>query len=75
LGELIKNPTLEGEDKNKIGRVQEKAGSVDWESLLDGNFRGKTVIECGMDRNIFLQGQPAESQNSVKLLGTMGVSV
>ena len=34
---------------------------IDWESLLNGIFRGKTVIECGMDRNVFLQGQPADA--------------
>ena len=61
LRELMKDPTLEGKDKNKIGRVQEKIVSVDWEALLNGVFRGKTVIECGMDRNIFQQGQPANS--------------
>ena len=44
MGELMKDPTLEGKDKNKIGRVQEKIGSVDWEALLNGIFRGKTVI-------------------------------
>jgi CRP/FNR family cyclic AMP-dependent transcriptional regulator len=61
LGELMNDPTLEGKDKNKIGRVQEKIGSVDWEALLNGIFRGKTIMECGMDRNIFQQGQPADS--------------
>jgi CRP-like cAMP-binding protein len=61
LGKPMKDPTLEGKDENKIGRVQEKIGSVDWEALLNGIFRGKTVIECGMDRNIFQQGQPADS--------------
>ncbi len=61
LGKLMKDPTLEGKDKNKIGRVQEKIGSVDWEALFNGVFRGKTVIECAMDRNIFQQGQPADS--------------
>ena len=61
LGKLMKDPTLEGKDESTIGRVQEKIGSVDWESLLNGIFRGKTVIECGMDRNIFQQGQPADS--------------
>jgi len=61
MGELMTDPTLEGKDKNKIGRVQEKIGSVDWEALLNGVFRGKTVIECGTDRNIFQQGQPADS--------------
>jgi CRP/FNR family cyclic AMP-dependent transcriptional regulator len=34
---------------------------VDWEVLLNGIFRGKTVMECGMDRNVFRQGQPADS--------------
>jgi CRP/FNR family transcriptional regulator, cyclic AMP receptor protein len=34
---------------------------VDWEAVLTGVFRGKTVIEYGMDRNIFRQGQPADS--------------
>jgi CRP/FNR family cyclic AMP-dependent transcriptional regulator len=38
-----------------------KEQSVDWEALLSGIFRGKTAIECGMDRNIFRQGQPADS--------------
>ena len=34
---------------------------VDWEAILNGIFRGKTVIEYGMARNIFRQGQPADS--------------
>ena len=34
---------------------------IDWESLLNGNFRGKTVIECGMNRSIYRQGQPADA--------------
>ncbi len=72
LGELMQDPTLEGNHENKVGRVQEKTGPVDWEALLNGIFRGKTVIECGMDRNIFRQGQPADSlfylrQGKVKL--------
>ena len=72
LGKLMKDPTLEGNDGNKIGRVQEKIDPVDWEALLNGIFRGKTIIECGMDRNIFRQGHPADSlfylrQGKVKL--------
>ena len=39
----------------------EKEKLVDWESLLNGNFRGKTVIECGMNRNVYRQGQPADA--------------
>jgi len=38
-----------------------KEQHVDWEALLKGIFRGKTVIECGRDRNVFRQGQPADS--------------
>jgi CRP-like cAMP-binding protein len=34
---------------------------VDWEHLLNGIFRGKTVMECGADRYIFRQGQLADS--------------
>ena len=41
--------------------AEKKEKLVDWESLLNGIFRGKTVIECGMDRNVFLQGQPADA--------------
>jgi CRP/FNR family transcriptional regulator, cyclic AMP receptor protein len=35
--------------------------TVDWEALLNGIFRGKTVIECGKDRSVFQQGQPADA--------------
>jgi CRP/FNR family transcriptional regulator, cyclic AMP receptor protein len=34
---------------------------VDWEAVLTGVFRGKTVIEYGVNRNIYRQGQPAGS--------------
>jgi hypothetical protein len=29
LGKSMKDPTLEGKDENKVGRVQEKISSVD----------------------------------------------
>jgi CRP/FNR family cyclic AMP-dependent transcriptional regulator len=38
-----------------------KGQPVDWESILAGITRGRTVIECGANRNIFRQGQPADS--------------
>ena len=41
--------------------VANKEQPVDWEALLKGVFRGKTVVECGMGRNLFRQGQPADS--------------
>jgi len=34
---------------------------VDWDAVLTGIFRGKTVIEYGANRKIFRQGQPADS--------------
>ena len=39
----------------------EKHPSVDWETFLAGISRGKTVFEYGVNRNIFMQGQPADS--------------
>jgi CRP/FNR family transcriptional regulator, cyclic AMP receptor protein len=41
--------------------AEKKEKIVNWEDLLNGAFRGKTVIECGIDRNVFRQGQPADS--------------
>jgi len=37
-----------------------KTQSVSLEALLNGISRGKTVMECGAERNIFRQGQPAD---------------
>jgi len=34
---------------------------INWEVLLNGIFRGKTIIECGKGRSVFRQGQPADS--------------
>jgi CRP/FNR family transcriptional regulator, cyclic AMP receptor protein len=41
--------------------TEKKGKLIDWEALFNGIFRGKTVIECGIDRNVFLQGQPADA--------------
>jgi CRP/FNR family transcriptional regulator, cyclic AMP receptor protein len=41
--------------------AEKKEKPVDWEALLNGIFRGKTVIECGIDRSVFRQGQPADA--------------
>ena len=38
-----------------------KSITIDWEALLAGITRGKTVVEYGADRRIFDQGQPADS--------------
>jgi CRP/FNR family cyclic AMP-dependent transcriptional regulator len=37
-----------------------KPQPVDWEGLLNGIFRGKTVMEYAAERHIFRQGQPAD---------------
>jgi CRP/FNR family transcriptional regulator, cyclic AMP receptor protein len=72
LPKPMADPTLEGKDEGKVGRVQEKISAVDCEALLDGIFLEKTVVECRTNRNIFRQGQPADSvfylrQGKVKL--------
>jgi len=41
--------------------TEKKEQPVDWEFLLKGNFRGLTVTEFGRDRNVFQQGQAADS--------------
>jgi CRP/FNR family transcriptional regulator, cyclic AMP receptor protein len=38
-----------------------KSQIIDWETVLTGVFRGKTLMECGKNRDIFQQGQPADS--------------
>ncbi len=40
---------------------EKKSESVNWDKLFAGIFSGKTLIEYGKDRDIFLQGQPADS--------------
>jgi CRP-like cAMP-binding protein len=40
---------------------EKKSRLVDWEAVLTGVFRGKTVMEYGTNRTIFRQGQPADS--------------
>ena len=41
--------------------ANEKTQSVDWAAFLAGISRGKTVLEYGADRTIFVQGDPADS--------------
>ena len=42
--------------------MSDKRGQpVNWEAVLDGVFRGKTIMEYGTSRNIFRQGQSADS--------------
>jgi CRP/FNR family transcriptional regulator, cyclic AMP receptor protein len=41
--------------------VPENGHTVDWEALLTGLNGGKSVLEYGANRNIFMQGDPADS--------------
>jgi CRP/FNR family cyclic AMP-dependent transcriptional regulator len=48
--------------RRAVGAVAIKQGlPVDWETLLDGISRGRTVLEYGDNHTIFMQGQPADS--------------
>jgi len=38
-----------------------KSQPVDWEAVLAGVFRGKTTVEYGAARDVFRQGDPADS--------------
>jgi CRP-like cAMP-binding protein len=45
---------------------------ADWDTLLAGISRGKTILECSANHTLFMQGQPADSlffllQGKVKL--------
>jgi CRP/FNR family transcriptional regulator, cyclic AMP receptor protein len=41
--------------------VKARSKVINWEDVLTGMFRGKTIMECGMNQDIFQQGQPADS--------------
>jgi CRP/FNR family cyclic AMP-dependent transcriptional regulator len=56
-------------------KTQPTSQPVDWEAFLAGISRGKTVLEYGANRNIFMQGDPADAvfyvrQGKVKLTVT-----
>ena len=53
--------------------AEKKSQPVDWDAMLSGIFQGKTVKEYSANRNIFRQGDPADSvfflrQGSVKVI-------
>ena len=47
---------------------------VNWETLFSGTVGGNTIIECGANRTIFSQGQPADSVFYLRL-GKVKLSV
>ncbi len=50
-----------GKGKSTLGPAVEKIQPVNWAVFLAGLSRGKTVLEYGADRTIFVQGDPADS--------------
>jgi CRP-like cAMP-binding protein len=50
-----------GKGKPTLRPGVEKAQPVNWAVFLAGLARGKTVLEYGADRTIFVQGDPADS--------------
>src|SRR3970040_295299 len=46
---------------NRAAMVRKKRRSVDWENLIGGISGGNAPIEYGKNRNIFRQGDPADS--------------
>ena len=48
-------------NRTEVFVVNSKSQIVDWEAVLTGIFRGKTIMEVGTDSAIFQQGQPADS--------------
>ena len=49
------------EQKAAVVAAIEKGLPVDWDTLLTGISKGKTVLECSANHTIFMQGQPADS--------------
>jgi CRP-like cAMP-binding protein len=47
--------------QSEVAKAKEKAQLVDWEALLAGISRGKSVLEYGANRTIYRQGDPADS--------------
>ena len=64
-----------GKGKPALATANEKTQSVDWAAFLAGISRGKTVLEYGTGRTVYMQGDPADSvwylhQGKVKLAVT-----
>jgi CRP-like cAMP-binding protein len=47
--------------QKEVGMVEKKSQPLDWEAILSGISQGKTVKEYSANRNIFRQGDPADS--------------
>src|ERR1035441_1790420 len=58
-----RNPpkAVRAKGKPPIATANEKIQAVDWAAFLAGISWGKTVLEYGPNRTIFVQGDPADS--------------
>ena len=50
-----------GKAQPALATASDKPHPVDWAAFLAGIARGKTILEYGVDRTIFVQGDPADS--------------
>ena len=55
-----RSPAIHRSQKEVVTTVKNEQ-PVNWEVLLNGIFRGKTVIECGIEHSVFRQGDPADA--------------
>jgi CRP/FNR family cyclic AMP-dependent transcriptional regulator len=58
---MARRKSLPVDKKNASVAADKKRPTADWETLLTGITRGKTVLEYGADDTIFVQGAPADS--------------
>jgi CRP-like cAMP-binding protein len=58
---MARRKSLPVDKKNAPVAADKKRPTADWETLLTGISRGKTVLEYGAEDSIFVQGAPADS--------------
>ena len=58
---IARRKSLPVDKKNTPVAADKKRPTAGWETFLTGISRGKTVLECGANDTIFMQGEPAES--------------
>jgi CRP/FNR family cyclic AMP-dependent transcriptional regulator len=58
---MARGKSLPVDKKNASVAVDKKRPAAGWETFLSGISTGKTVVEYRANRNIFMQGQPADS--------------
>src|ERR1700674_1004603 len=58
---MARRKSLPVDKKNAFVAADKNRPTAGWETFLTGISRGKTVLECGTDDTIFIQGAPADS--------------